>query len=128
MFGGHRESDRKYVSELIKEATGMTDDEYITFVEKNKDKQMTEIQPKELQEKIVKKLATINSNHRKGNRSYNEMYISNPKTVMGVFAYDMNEDEKIENPLKFLEENNHRTEFLKKYALEHDVPFYVFGD
>ena len=128
VFGGHRESDRKYVSELIKEATGMTDDEYITFVEKNKDKQMTEIQPKELQEKIVKKLATINSNHRKGNRSYNEMYISNPKTVMGVFAYDMNEDEKIENPLKFLEENNDRTEFLKKYALEHDVPFYVFGD
>ena len=56
------------------------------------------------------------------------MYISNPKTVMGVFAYDMNEDEKIENPLKFLEENNDRTEFLKKYALEHDVPFYVFGD
>lgn len=128
IFGGHRESDRKYVSELIKEATGMSDEEYAKFVEKNKDKQMTEIQPKELQEKIVKKLATINSNHRKGNRSYNEMYISNPKTVMGVFAYEMNESKKIEKPLEFLEENNQRTEFLKKYALEHDVPFYVFGD
>ena len=127
VFGGYRESDRRYVSELIKEAKGMSDEEYVKFVEKNKDKQMTEIQPKELQDKIVKKLATINSNHRKGNRSYNEMYILNPKTVMGVFAYEMNESKKIE-PLEFLEENNQRTEFLKEYALEHDVPFYVFGD
>lgn len=128
IFDGYRESDRKYISDLIKEETGMSDEEYVKFYKKNKDKQMTEIQPKELQEKIIKKLATINSNHRKGNRSYNEMYISNPKTVMGVFAYEMNEEKNIEKPLEFLEENNLRTEFLKDYALKNDVPFYIFGD
>ena len=128
IFDGYRESDRKYISDLIKEETGMSDEEYVKFYEKNKDKQMTEIQPKELQEKIIKKLATINSNHRKGNRSYNEMYISNPKTVMGVFAYEMNEEKNIEKPLEFLEENNLRTDFLKDYALKNDVPFYIFGD
>lgn len=128
IFGGYREFDRKYVSDLIKEETYMSDDEYVKFYEKNKDKQMTEIQPKELQEKIIKKLATINSNHRKGNRSYNEMYISNPKTVMGVFAYEMDERKNIDKPLEFLEENNQRTEFLKDYALKNDMPFYVFGD
>lgn len=128
VFGGYRESDRKYISDLIKEETGMNDEEYVKFVEQNKDKPMTAIEPKELQNKIIKKLATINSNHRKGNRAYNEMYISNPKSVMGVFAYNMNDGEAIEKPLEFLEKEDNRTDFLKKYALEHDVPFYVFGD
>jgi len=128
VFGGYRECDRKYIPDLIKEETGMSDDEYAKFVEKNKDKSITEIEPKELQERIVKKLATINSNHRKGNRAYNEMYISNPKKVTGVFAYEMDDDKTIDDPLKFLKENDHRTGFLQKYAIEHDVPFYVFGD
>ena len=127
IFGGYRESDRNYVSELIKEETGMNDEEYKNFVMVNKDKPMTEIKPKELQEKLIKKLATINSRHRYGDRAYNEMYISNPRSIMGVFAYDMNKD-CIDEPLKFLEDNNSRTDFLKKYALEHDVPFYLFGD
>ena len=127
VFGGYRETDRTYVSELIKEETGMNDEEYKYFVMVNKDKPMTEIEPKELQEKLIKKLATINSRHRYGDRAYNEMYISNPRSIMGVFAYDMNKD-CIDEPLKFLEDNNSRTDFLKKYALEHDVPFYLFGD
>lgn len=127
VFGGYRETDRNYVSELIKEETGMNDEEYKNFVMVNKDKPMTEIEPKELQEKLIKKLATINSKHRRGDRAYNEMYISNPRSIMGVFAYDMNKD-CIDEPLKFLEDNNARTDFLKKYALEHDVPFYLFGD
>ena len=127
VFGGHRESDRNYVSELIKEETGMNDEEYKNFVKINKDKSMVELEPKEIQEKIIKKLGTINSRHRYGDRAYNEMYISNPRSIMGVFAYNMEKD-NIEEPLKFLEENNGRTEFLKKYALENDVPFYLFGD
>lgn len=128
VFGGYREADREYVSNLIKEETGMNDEEYVEFFENNKDKPMTEIEPKELREKLIQKLATMNSNHRLGNRAYNEMYISNPKSVMGVFAYNMNDGEAIEEPLAFLEQENARTDFLKEYALEHDVPFYVFGD
>ena len=73
---------------------------------------------------IAKKFATINSNTRKGNRSYNEMYGSNPQ-VMGAFAYKW--QGSVGNPLKFLENNSH-VQFLKEFAMERDFPFIVFGD
>ncbi len=146
IFGGYREGERVYVSNLIKEATGMTDEEYVKFFEEYKDKTMQEIEPPELRDKIIKALATINSNTRRGNRNYNEMYISNPNEVMGVFAYNINYNEKIGNPVAFLNRTtigkyetglgsngkdlsvSERTAFLRQYALERDLPFIVFGD
>ncbi|MGN1152394.1 MAG: hypothetical protein ACI4S3_00035 [Candidatus Gastranaerophilaceae bacterium] len=128
IFGGHRENDRLYVSNMVKEETGMSDDEYVKFFNENKNKSMIEIEPENIRTKLIQKFATINSNHRIGNRAYNEMYISNPKEIMGVFAYEMDEGKNIDSPLQFLEDNDSRTDFLKKYALEHDIPFYIFGD
>ena len=138
IFGGERESDRTYISDLIKKVTGMNDEQYVQFLEKNKDKTFAEIEPAEYREKIILAFATINSNTRKGNRSYNEMYISNPNEVMAVFAYDTNEISNVGNPIEFLHDTNHgtgygkdvlgRTEFLQKYAIERDIPFIVFGD
>ena len=124
IFGGERESDRLYISNLVKEATGMSDAEYVQFVKDNENKSMLEIEPAEIREKIVQKFATINSNTRKGNRSYNEMYGSNPQ-VMGAFAYKW--QGSVGNPLKFLENNSH-VQFLKEFAMERDLPFIVFGD
>lgn len=145
VFGGARESDRKYISNLIKDATGMSDDEYVKFIKKYQNKPLSEVEPTELREKIIQAFASINSNTRKGNRAYNEMYISNPNGVMGVFAYNTNYHENVGNPIEFLArkeigENElgfgnagaksayERTEFLRKYALERDLPFVVFGD
>lgn len=146
IFGGERESDRLYVSNLIKKATGMNDAEYIEFVKANENKPLTEIEPKEIRETIIRAFASINSNTRKGARQYNEMYGSNPKKVMAVFAYSLDDAENIGNPVDFLQRTNitpnerhsfgkaaaksvsERTEFLKRYALEHDVSFIVFGD
>ena len=145
IFGGHREFDRLYVSDLIKKTTGMTDEQYVEFVEINKDKPIQEIEPAEIRDKIIKAFATINSNTRKGKREYNEMYISNPNEVMGVFAYSIDYTEKIGNPVEFLNRNTvgeheegyggegnisvkERTEFLRQYALERDLPFILFGD
>jgi len=146
IFGGNREKDRLYVSNLIKNVTGMNDEEYVKFLEQNENKPFSEIEPKELAEKIIQSLATINSNTRKGNREYNEMYGSNPNKVMGVFAYNLDYNENIGNPIEFLnrttinENERHtfgnetpksaseRTEFLRRYALEHNIPFIVFGD
>ena len=125
IFGGPREKDRLYVSNLIKKATGMSDEEYVKFFEKNKGKPLTEIEPPEAAEAMIKAFATINSNTRKGNRSYNEMYLSNPNGVMGVFAYSSNCEAEIGNPVEFVE---FQKDFLKKYALERDIPFVVFGD
>ena len=123
----------------------MSDDEYIRFIKENENKPFTEIYPLELREKLIRTLAAINSNVRKGKRSYNEMYGSNPRRVMGVFAYGMNYIKKVGNPLKFLNNKTvdrfdrafgtgepisvyDRTEFLRRYAIEHDIPFFVFGD
>ena len=145
IFGGHREKDRTYVADLIKEATGMTDEQYVKFFEENKDKPIQEIEPAEVRETLIKAFATINSNTRKGKRQYNEMYISNPNEVMGVFAYSMDYNETIGNPVEFLNRGSigkyergygnvgdisvaSRTSFLRQYALERDLPFIIFGD
>ena len=120
--------------------------QYIEFVETNKDRPIQNIEPVEIRDKIVKAFATINSNTRKGKREYNEMYISNPNEVMGVFAYNINYNENIGNPIIFLNRTTignfergagangkdicvkERTEFLRQYALERDLPFILFGD
>lgn len=126
IFGGGREKDRLYISNLVKEATGMSDAEYVQFVKENENKSMLEIEPANIREKIIQKFATINSNVRKGNREYNEMYGSNPQ-VMGVFAYSWKR-EVVGQPIDFLNNVDNRTHFLKEYAKERDLPFIVFGD
>ena len=142
IFGGYRESDRTYISDLIKKTLNLNDEEYIKFVKENENKPLSEITPLDAREKLIKAFAGINSNVRNGDREYNEMYISNPKPPMAVFAYstDSNSEESIFNPIQFLnrteigENDNYdisvkaRTDFLRAYALEHNLPFIVFGD
>ena len=125
IFGGYRESDRLYISNMIKEATGMSDSEYVRFVKENENKPFTEIEPEEVREKIIKAFATINSNVRKGNREYNEMYASNPN-VMGVFAYSPSNH--VGDVMDFVQNNSTHLDFLKKFAIERDIPMIVFGD
>ena len=120
---GHRHKDRVFVSNLIKRALNLNDEEYINFLEENKNKSFSEIEPKETREKLIKEFTKINSAVRQGERSYNEMYVSNPE-VHGVFAYS--EASSIGDTKKFMEKE--RIAFLKKYALENDVPFVLFGD
>ncbi|MCD8378212.1 MAG: hypothetical protein LUB59_05435 [Candidatus Gastranaerophilales bacterium] len=146
IFGGYREDDRLYISNLIKNATGMNDSQYVEFIKANENKPLSAIEPEKLRETIIKAFASINSNTRKGKRNYNEMYGSNPKDVMAVFAYNINYTENFGNPVEFLNRTtlshnerlsfgtatpkpvSERTEFLRRYALEHNVPFIVFGD
>ena len=145
IFGGYREHDRLYISNLIKEALNLSDEEYIEFVKENENKSLGEIEPDETREKLIKAFASINSNTRKGEREYNEMYVSNPKPPMAVFAYSIDYNEKIDNPLEFLKRDEikgheqgfgtqgelsvkNRTEFLREYALDRNLPFFVFGD
>ena len=120
--GSVRHSDREYVSDIIKSSLGFTDDEYINFVKQNENKTISEIEPEYLRQKIVEVFASISSATRKGGRSYNEMYITNP-CVMGVFAYPF--EKTIGEIMEFIEK---QPEFLKQYALDEDLPFIVFGD
>ena len=50
------------------------------------------------------------------------MYITNPR-VIGIFAYPTGKE--VGEIMEFVEKQQ---EFLKKYALEEDLPFIVFGD
>lgn len=124
LFGADRESDRLYVSKLIKQATGMNDEEYVAFVKANENKSMQEIEPADVREKIIQAFATINSRTRKGERAYNEMYVTNPE-VMGVFAYAR--EGLVGNALSFIQ-SNPTLNFLVEYAIKRDLPFVVFGD
>ena len=127
-FGGFRESDRVFFSKLVKEATGMSDSEYIKFVKENADKPMSEIKPAKYRDKIIAIYAEINSRMRKnGNRSYNECYASNVEAA-APFVYP--EKGSVGNPVIFLnsDEVSERTDFLRKYAHKNDEVFIVFGD
>ena len=124
VFGEHRQKDRNYISDLIKNNLELSDDEYSEFVKQNKNKAFDEIEPIEVREKLINTLAGINSNVRNGNRAYNEMYLSNPE-VMGVFAYKENTNNIIGDTMDFVVKQE---DFLKKYAIEHDVPMFIFGD
>ena len=129
IFGGARESDRLYISNMVKEATGMNDDEYIKFIEKYENKPFTDIYPEDLRNKIIQIFAEINSSIRKnGERSYNEMYGSNPSDVMGVFGYPEDLQGNIgDNIFDFVKNNDKLNGFLRQYALERDIPMYIFG-
>ena len=120
--GSERHRDREYVSNVIKSSLGFTDSEYIEFVKQNENKPISEIEPESCRKKIVEVFASISSATRGGGRSYNEMYITNPR-VMGVFAYPT--DKEVGEIMAFVEKQH---EFLKKYALEEDLPFVVFGN
>ena len=84
---------------------------------------MAEIEPREVREALIKNYALIHSNRREYNREYNEMYVSNP-TVQGIYAYDLPKD-KIGDVLSFV---NEQPKFLKDYARQNDLLFFVFGD
>ncbi len=147
-FGAKRESDRKYISDLIKSKLELNNEDYIKFVNDNENKSMQEIDPIEKREELIKAFANINSNERNGNRRYNEMYVTNPKLPMGVFAYSLDEAVEVKNPLDFLQKTQitpaeekflsdwhlpiqstkERTQFLREYAIANDLPFIVFGD
>ena len=57
-----------------------------------------------------------------------QAYTEDGLHINSGFLNGLNKQDGIDTMIKFLEENNGRTEFLKKYALENDVPFYLFGD
>ena len=120
--GSKRYDDRKFISDLIKQELNLSDKEYLEFVKNNANKPFSEIEPKEIQTKLIQAFATINSKTRHGERNYNEMYLSNPE-IMGVFAYDMN-DAWIVSMKNFI---NNQPDFIKDYALKNDLPFVVFG-
>jgi hypothetical protein len=122
IFGGEREEDRLYISNLIKENLNLNDEEYVKFVNENKNKSLTEIEPEEIRTKLIQAFATINSNVRKGEREYNEMYVTNPR-VMGVFAYSP--ENKIGDINNFMDTQE---DFLKQYAKDNNLPFVIFGD
>ena len=96
--------------------------QYKKLIDENANKPLCEFKPEKYQEKIIKALATINSHIRRGERSYNEMFISNPE-VMAVYAYPFGD--KIGDTMHFVKKQD---KVLKEYALEKDIPMFIFGD
>ena len=149
IFGGEREEDRLFTAKIIKKVTGMSDTEYVKFVEENKNKSFTEITPIELREVIIKAFVeNIVSNRRGLEREYDEFYVTNPEE-MAEFTYSIDPNEVIGNPIEFLNRKTltegellcekkypdgdlksvyERTLFLRRHALERNNVMIVFGD
>ncbi len=116
---------RPFAANLIKKASGMTDEEYQRFVLENQNKSYTEIYPENIKEIMIKTFGSMKSNKRRGAREYNE-FCTSQFHPMSPYAYNL-KNVKIENPIEFLNgEALERTAFLRKYALNHDLPFTVF--
>lgn len=145
LFGTKREADRNFSSELIKNVTGMTNENFLRFVKSERNKPFSSIEPQDISLDILKAYAGICSRQRDEAREYNEVCCSNIKRIMAVFAYNINPNEPVGNPIDFLSRDTvslaevnykgigsksvyERTYFLRKYAIENDIPFVVFGD
>ena len=126
LFDGRNESERNFISNLLKNNLDLTDEEYIEFIEKNRNKNFAEIEPKEYATKMNKAFATLNSNIRIGDRAYNEFLASNPKDIMGVYAFPEQHWWWSDNPIEILSAEKY--DDFKEYALERDIPFVMFGD
>lgn len=106
---------RDYISSLIKQKMGISDEEYVKYIEKIQGcKSLTDIE--QVDGNFAKTLKEVfeemESTKRKGGRQYNEMLVSRPK-IQGVFAYD--------KPYEAI------PEFLRKYAQDNNLPIIIFG-
>ena len=119
ILGGRNESERLFISNLIKEATGMNDEQYIISFEENKNKSMLEIKPVEFREKLIRAFAIGT-----GEKEYTEYYVSNPKP-MATFAYSS--EGKIGNPVEYFEKHENLA-FLTRFSKKRNLPRIVFGD
>ena len=149
IFGGEREGDRVFTANIVKKVTGMSDEEYIKFYDENKNKSWQEIEPPELAEKLIKAYAEeIKSTVRGARRAYTEYYGSKVKRVNSTWVYSVDYNEKINNPLEFLNRTeltdgeqharkigyedvkpvSERTSFLREFSHEHDIPMLIFGE
>lgn len=143
--GGQSKNDRAWVSRQIKGSLGMSDEEYVKFVDENKNKPFSFIIPESVRNRIIETFSSMNSNPVCGNRAYNEIFASEVKPPMAVFSSSGSGGGHIGNPVEFFGRENQgdfnfgfsmpkssspleRTEFLKQYALENDLTFVVFGD
>ncbi len=111
-----RSKYRNYISGLIKQKLNISDEEYVSLMEKIQGcKSLTDIE--EVDNNLAKALKEVfeemESKKRRGGRQYNEMLVSRPK-IQGVFAYD--------KPYEAI------PEFLRKYAQDNDLPIIIFGN
>ncbi len=113
-------SDRAYFADIVKKNLAMSDEEYISFVQKNANKSMSEIEPENVRNALISAYSSIYTNDSLGD--YNEIYVSNPK-IQACYASTGKFGAK--DTISFVEEQD---KFLKDYAKQNDLLFFVFGD
>ena len=112
--------DRTYFADIVKKNLSMSDEEYIAFVQKNANKSMSEIEPENVRNALISAYSSIYTNDTLGD--YNEIYVSNPK-IQACYASTGKVGTK--DTISFVEK---QADFLKDYAKQNDLLFFVFGD
>ena len=106
---------RNYISDLIKKTAGLSDEEYIEKMAQIQGcRSLTDIEKtdKGFADVLKKVFDSMEAGKRRGGRQYNEMLVTRPK-IQGVFAYDKKYKEI--------------PEFLRKYAMDNNLPIIIFG-
>lgn len=121
LYNGSRKEIRNYISEQLKKALNVSDEEYKKLYPTIADKSITELDesnPKAAQA-LRKIFEEMIEGQRSNDRQYNEVLVSRPKIQAVFWQGKQNES----TPYK-LEDV---PVFLRKYAEEHNIPIINFG-
>jgi len=136
-FDKNKEEVRSLIPNIIKEGLNLSDDEYIEFTRINRNKPLSEIEPKEIRDRAIKLFTTLNMdtdfNIWNQEKEYNEIFISNPQIMAVYVCGDKIQDD---NPIDYIDNATNdydeykmqdiKLDFLKRYALEKDIPMFIF--
>ena len=115
-ISGRYPETRSYISDLIKEELQLSDEEYISKIDKIrncKSLQDIEKEDKSLADMLTPVFNKVGLGNRRGGRRYNEVLVSQRK-FQGAFAYD----KKYEDiPV-----------WMRKYAQDNDLLLIIFGE
>lgn len=123
LYNGPNKEIRNYISEKLKKALNLSDEEYKKLYPTIADKSITELDesnPKAAQA-LRKMFEEMLEGQRSYGRQYNEVLVSRPK-IQAVFWQGKQNDQSTPYKLEDV------PVFLRKYAEEHNIPIIHFGE
>ena len=124
LFSTQRSKERKYISELLKQKLGLSDEEYTKFLPEISDKSILELDKThpEAARAMREIFDAMEGGKRSAGRQYNEILITRPK-IQGIFFEGKHKDDSTPGEYTI----DKVPEYLRRYAADNDLPIIFFG-
>ncbi len=124
LFSTQRSEERKYISELLKQKLGLSDEEYTKFLPEISDKSILELDKThpEAARAMREIFDAMEGGKRSAGRQYNEILITRPK-IQGIFFEGKHKDDSTPGEYTI----DKVPEYLRRYAADNDLPIIFFG-